>query len=77
MLNAVTLSLLIHIILQDINLKGTLFVARALARSSAGRQATFVFTGTAASYFASERQSAYITSKAACNVLLSQLHIGR
>ncbi|KAB5525529.1 hypothetical protein GE09DRAFT_1151660 [Coniochaeta sp. 2T2.1] len=58
----------------EINLKGTFLVARAQARASAGREATFIHTGTAASYFASPGQSTYTAAKAACNMLMDQLH---
>ncbi|KAK4067291.1 uncharacterized protein Triagg1_7734 [Trichoderma aggressivum f. europaeum] len=58
----------------NINVKGTFLVARELARASAKNEATFIQTGTAASYFASPQQSSYTSSKLATNMILSQLH---
>ncbi|KAF7560972.1 hypothetical protein G7046_g3184 [Stylonectria norvegica] len=57
----------------EINAKGTFLVARELARVSKGREATFVHTGTAASYFASPGQSSYTAAKAAANMLVDQV----
>ncbi|KAH0531078.1 hypothetical protein TsFJ059_005634 [Trichoderma semiorbis] len=58
----------------EINVKGTFLIARELARVSANNEATFIQTGTAASYFASAQQSSYTASKLATNMILSQLH---
>ncbi|KKP00497.1 hypothetical protein THAR02_07410 [Trichoderma harzianum] len=58
----------------EINVKGTFLIARELARVSANNEATFIQTGTAASYFASAQQSSYTSSKLATNMILSQLH---
>ncbi|TPX17830.1 uncharacterized protein E0L32_002931 [Thyridium curvatum] len=58
----------------EINTKGTFLIARALARVSHSREATFIQTGTAASYFASPGQSSYTAAKAAGNMLVDQLH---
>jgi NAD(P)-dependent dehydrogenase (short-subunit alcohol dehydrogenase family) len=51
-------------------------VIQALSHISQGKEVTFIHAGTAASYFASPGQSAYTASKAACNMLLDQLHAG-
>ncbi|KAF5681270.1 short chain dehydrogenase reductase [Fusarium heterosporum] len=61
----------------EINVKGTFLVAKALARVSEGREATFIYTGSAASYFASPGQSPYTAAKAAGNMIMDQLHTGK
>ncbi|KAM0251247.1 hypothetical protein ACHAQJ_008280, partial [Trichoderma viride] len=63
-----------YLVIQEINVKGTFLVARELARASADREATFIQTGTAASYFASPQQSSYTSSKLATNMILNQLN---
>ncbi|KIY02624.1 uncharacterized protein Z520_01089 [Fonsecaea multimorphosa CBS 102226] len=61
----------------EINAKGAYLVAREFVSRTSQQTATFINTGTAASYFASPGQSAYIMSKLAVNMLLDQLHAGR
>ncbi|KAK5055423.1 hypothetical protein LTR84_013173 [Exophiala bonariae] len=56
----------------EINAKGAFVVARELVRHN--QSATFVNTGTAASFFANPGQSAYTMSKLATNMLLEQLN---
>uniref|UniRef100_A0A0B7JZC1 Uncharacterized protein n=1 Tax=Bionectria ochroleuca TaxID=29856 RepID=A0A0B7JZC1_BIOOC len=58
----------------EINVKGAFLVAKAFARVSEGREATFIYTGSAASYFASPGQSSYTAAKAAGNMIMDQLH---
>ena len=62
---------------KEVNAKGTFLVARALANVSKGKDATFIHTGTAASYFASPEQSTYTAAKAASNMIVEQLHAGK
>ncbi|KAF4991691.1 hypothetical protein FGRMN_7664 [Fusarium graminum] len=61
----------------EINVKGTFLMAKALARVSGGREATFINTGSAASYFPSPGQSPYTAAKAAGNMIMDQLHTGK
>ncbi|KEF52801.1 uncharacterized protein A1O9_11218 [Exophiala aquamarina CBS 119918] len=56
----------------EINAKGAFLVARELVRQN--EAATFINTGTAASYFANPGQSSYTMSKLAVNMLLEQLN---
>lgn len=62
---------------QEINTKGAYLVARELLLRTGDQMATFINTGTAASYFANPGQSAYTSSKLAVNMLLDQLHVGK
>ena len=63
-------------LVQEINAKGAFLVARQMAQLSSSREVTLIYTGTAASYFASRGQSSYTASKAVANMLLDQLHTG-
>jgi len=51
-------------------------MARELASRTGDKGATFINTGTAASYFPNPGQSAYTMSKLAVNMLMDQLHAG-
>lgn len=51
-------------------------MARELVIRTGNQTATFINTGTAASYFANPGQSSYTMSKLAVNMLLDQLHVG-
>ena len=51
-------------------------MARELASRTGNERATFINTGTAASYFPNPGQSAYTMSKLAVNMLIDQLHTG-
>lgn len=59
---------------QEINAKGAFLVSRELVKQN--EAATFINTGTAASYFANPGQSSYTMSKLAVNMLLEQLNAG-
>ncbi|KAI1608142.1 hypothetical protein EDD36DRAFT_106223 [Exophiala viscosa] len=59
----------------EINVKGAYLVSRELVLGIGNQVATFINTGSAASYFPNPGQSAYTMSKLAVNMLLDQLHV--
>ncbi|KAK4941888.1 hypothetical protein LTR10_018218 [Elasticomyces elasticus] len=59
----------------EVNTKGAYLVARELVQCTGDQVATFINTGTAASYFPNPGQSAYTMSKLAVNMLVDQLHV--